>query len=112
MSMHIICNDCGKTFNFSAVPRFCPLCGSSDVERDIRKQRARALKLIAEYNDIVKEIEAFASDYIIMSNRVREIRKELATYKCRKIISAEDIPYEKNENLMTFIKRKIKENGT
>ena len=56
MSMHIICNDCGKTFNFSAVPRFCPLCGSSDVERDVRKQRARALKLIAEYNDIVKKI--------------------------------------------------------
>lgn len=110
--LHIVCNDCGKTFNFSAVPEFCPFCGSSDVERDVRKQRARALKLIAEYNDIIKKIEAFASEYIIMSNRVGEIRKELATYKSRKIISAEDIPYEKNENLMTFIKRKIKENET
>lgn len=110
--MRIICDNCGKTFNFSAVPRFCPFCGSSDVERDERKQRARALKLIAEYNDITKKIEAFASEYIIMSNRVREIRKELATYKCKKIISAEELPYEKNENLLTFIKRKLKENET
>lgn len=108
--MRIICNECGKSFNFSDVPKFCPFCGYSDVERDNKKQRESALKLIAEYNDIIERMEAFVNDYIIMSKRIKEIRRGLASYKHRKVISAEELPYEKNENLMTFIKRKIKEN--
>lgn len=108
--MRIICNDCGKSFNFGDVPKFCPFCGSSDVERNNKKQRESALKLIAEYNNIIEKMEAFANDYIIMSKRIKEIRHDLTSYKSRKIISAEELPYKKNENLMTFIKRKIKEN--
>lgn len=108
--MRIICNDCGKSFNFGDVPKFCPFCGSSDVERNNKKQRESALKLIAEYNNIIEKMEAFANDYIIMSKRIKEIRHDLTSYKSRNIISAEELPYKKNENLMTFIKRKIKEN--
>lgn len=108
--MRIICKDCGKSYNFREVPKFCPFCGNSDVERNNKKQRESALKLISEYNDIIEKMEDFANDYIIMSRRIKEIRHDLASYKSRKIISAEELPYEKNENLMTYIKRKIKEN--
>ena len=108
--MRIICNDCGKSFNFVVVPEFCPFCGNSDVERNNKKQRESALNLIAEYNGIIGKMEAFANDYMIMSKRIKEIRHSLTSYKARKIISAEELPYKKNENLMTFIKRKIKEN--
>lgn len=108
--MRIICNGCGKSFNLSDVPKFCPFCGNSDVERNNKKQRESALKLIAEYNDIIEKMEVFVNDYIIMSKRIKEIRHDLTSYKSRKIISAEELPYKKNENLMTFIKRKIQEN--
>ena len=46
---------------------------------------------------------------IIMSKRIKEIRHSLTSYKSKGIISAEELPYKKNENLMTYIKRKIKE---
>ena len=108
--MRIICKDCGKSYNFADVPKFCPFCSSSNVERNIQKQRESALKLIAEYNDIIEKMEAFAIEYITMTKRIKEIRHDLTSYKSRKIISAEELPYKKNENLMTFIKRKIKEN--
>ena len=107
--IRIHCESCGKGFNFINVPQFCPFCGSDKVGRDIRKQRKRALALIDEYNDITKRMEDFANEYVVAVQRVKEIRHELATYKCHNVITAEEIPYEKNESLMSFVKRKIKE---
>ena len=107
--MRILCNDCGKSFNFIEIPKFCPYCGSDSLERNNKKQKERALKLIAEYNDITTKMESFIDEYITSSKRVKEIRHELATYKTRGIITADELPYAKNENLMSFIKRRIQE---
>lgn len=57
--MRIICNSCGESFNLSDVPKFCPFCGSSNVERNNKKQRESALKLIAEYNNIIEKNGGF-----------------------------------------------------
>ena len=54
-------------------------------------------------------MESFIDDYITSSKRIKEIRHELATYKTRGIITADELPYTKNENLMSFIKRRIQE---
>lgn len=105
--IRVHCENCEKSFNFVSVPQFCPFCGSDKIGRDIRKQRKTALSLIDEYNEIVSRMENFASEYIKASQRVKEIRHELAAYKCKGIITAEEIPYKKNESLMTFIKRKM-----
>lgn len=107
--MRILCNKCGKSFNFTEIPKFCPYCGSDSLERNNKKQKERALKLIAEYNEITTKMESFIDEYIASSKRVKEIRHELATYKTRGIITADELPYVKNENLMSFIKRKIQE---
>ena len=107
--MRILCNDCGKSFNFTEIPKFCPYCGSDSLERNNKKQKERALKLIAEYNEITTKMESFIDEYITSSKRVKEIRHELATYKTRGIITADELPYTKNENLMSFIRRRIQE---
>jgi hypothetical protein len=107
--MRIICNDCNKSFNFTEIPKFCPYCSGSSLERNNKKQKERALNLIKEYNEITIKMESFIDVYIASSKRIKEIRHELATYKTRGIITADELPYEKNENLMSFIKRRIQE---
>ena len=55
--MRIICNECSKSFNFTEIPKFCPYCGSDSLERNNKKQKERALKLITEYNNITTTYE-------------------------------------------------------
>ena len=107
--IRIHCDNCEKGFNFGNVPQFCPFCGSDKIGRDVRRQRKTALMLIDEYKEITKRMEEFAQEYVKATQRVKEIRHELASYKCKGIITAEEIPYKKNENLMSFVKRKIEE---
>ena len=87
--------NCEKCFNFGNVPQFCPFCGSDKIGRDVRRQRKTALALIDEYREITKRMEEFAQDYVKATQRVRKIRHELASYKCKGIITAEEIPYKK-----------------
>ena len=61
--MRFRCNVCNNEFYLKEVPKFCPFCGSSNVGRNVKKQRATALSLIKEYNDLVKQMTSFMTEY-------------------------------------------------
>lgn len=107
--MHIICNDCGKNFNFSAVPRFCPFCGSSDVERrkkatcknEYKKRDARktALELIKRSNELTMELDALMEKYKPIYLERECMLNTLRVYKGRGIINELEMPKIKRHNI-------------
>lgn len=100
-----VCNHCSERFTFPKKPSYCPFCGSEDtVDADMQRSRNTAMQMIAEYNDIIIKLQAFAEEYIKYSTRAKEIRKTLASYKCRGIITDADLPYNKYEPLLTQVK--------
>ena len=99
-----VCNKCLERFRLAVKPSFCPFCGSDTVDVDVQKSRNTALQLIAEYNEIITKLQAFAEEYNKYTSRVKTIRKALASYKCRGVITDADLPYTKNESLLSQIK--------
>lgn len=100
-----ICQKCGNGFNFATKPQFCPFCGGSNVLNHDVKSRETALNMIEEYKGIITQLGTFAEEYSRLTKRAKDIRKALATYKCRKIITEDEIPYSKNETLLSQIKK-------
>ena len=105
--MRVRCNVCNNEFNFTEVPKFCPFCGSSSVERNVKKQRATALSLIKEYNDLVEQMTSFMSEYERILKRDKEIRALLRSYKHGNVITDEELPYNRNETIISLTKRKM-----
>lgn len=105
--MRVQCNVCNNEFNFKEVPKFCPFCGSSGVERNMKKQRATALSLIKEYNDLVEQMTSFMAEYNRIIKRDKEIRALLRSYKHRNVITDEELPYNRNETIISLTKRKM-----
>ena len=105
--MRVRCNVCDNEFNFKDVPKFCPFCGSSNVEKNVKKQRATALSLINEYNDLVKQMTSFMTEYERIIKRDKEIRALLRSYKHRNVITDGELPYNKNETIISLTKRKM-----
>ena len=101
-----VCKKCENGFNFPKVPQYCPFCGSENVIAfEMLHGRKTALKMIEEYKGILLKLNEFADEYQRLTQRAKEIRKALATYKHKQIITEEDLPYTKNESLSSQIKK-------
>ena len=101
-----VCQSCQNGFNFPIVPQFCPFCGGNDiVSYESLNGRKTALKMVEEYKGILLKLNEFADEYQRLTNRAKEIRKALATYKHKQIITEDDLPYTKNESLSSQIKK-------
>lgn len=101
-----ICQKCEKGFNFPKVLQFCPFCGSEAVVSfESLHSRKTALNMIEEYRNILLQLNEFADKYQRLTQRAKEIRKALATYKYKKIINEDDLPYKKNESLQSQINK-------
>ena len=107
-----VCNNCSKTFQFSTKPSFCPFCGSGEtIDVDVQKARKTALAMVSEYNEIIIKLQDFADEYNRLSTRAGKIRKALASYKCKGVITETDLPYTKNEPLLTQVKNSGRKKG-
>lgn len=100
-----VCQHCQQGFNFPKVPQYCPFCGGDDVIAfEMLHSRQTALDMVEEYKGILIKLNEFADEYQKLTQRAKEIRKALATYKYKKIITDDDLPYSKNQSLLSQIK--------
>ena len=75
----------------------------------MRSSRNTALDMIQEYKETVYRLAELTKETKPLYERAGNLRKYLATYKCRGIITADDLPYRNWESIQAQVDRMAQE---
>lgn len=71
------------------------------------KSRGTALDMIRRYNEIIYQLAELIKEIRPLYEEAGKLRKYLATYKCRGVVTAEDLPYGNHESIQDQIDRLV-----
>lgn len=73
------------------------------------KSRGTALDMIQRYKEIICQLAELTKEIRPLYEEAGKLRKYLATYKCRGVVTAEDLPYENHESIQDQIDHLVQE---
>lgn len=96
--MEYICNDCKEVFAATKKPKCCPFCLSEKLICN-GKSRQTALPLIKQCNQLTAQLDELMAKYKPIYLERECILSTLRIYKRRGIITEEEMPKIKRENI-------------
>ena len=107
MKIQYRCHSCGMSTRLpeEKIPGYCPYCGSTDIDIDREKARETAGRMIAECNEILRELKPAHDKYISILARYELNMQTLRCYKKRGVVSEDEMPHWKKTLLPSEMKK-------
>ena len=92
------CLSCGEKMQTNIVPKFCPNCGSPEIEVDVGKARITSERWMAQLDALKPEVDRRWDAYIEKRGEYEEILCKLRPYTRRGVVGTDELnKYQRNE---------------